>query len=310
MKPRKLLAFGLAVVATAVAQPASDLAAASRALFAGDYRRAEETAHAAWQDGAGPPEAGVLLARAEMAQGKLDQAYERLREVLLRAPRHPDALYFLSKLALALSQQTYQRLYALAPDSARVRQLMAESHAAQHDIAGAEAEYRAALRAEPRSVEILTALGDLLRRQSRHEEAAAQYARALALDPSSYEAAYGLGACRLFQNQPIEAARWFRKALATDPGAAAARLALGDALLRSGDAASAAQELERAIALEPQMRQAYVLLGRALQKLGRSEAARRAFDQARELSQRELEAQQALFSEDELIPRAPRPEQP
>lgn len=309
MKPVKVLAFGLAFVAAAEARPADDLAAATRALFAGDYRRAEETAHAAWRDGAGPPEAGVLLARAEMAQGKLDQAYARLRQVLLRAPRHSDALYFLSKLALALSQQTYQRLYALAPNSARVHQLMAESHAAQHDLAGAEAEYRAALRAEPRSVEILTALGDLLRRQSRFEEAAAQYARALTLDPSSYDAAYGLGACRLFRNQPAQAARYFRKALEADPGAAAARLALGDALLRSGDAAAAAQELERAIALEPGMRQAYVLLGRALQRLGKAEAARRAFDKARELSQRELEAQQTLFSED-LIPRGRTSQEP
>lgn len=306
----KTLALGLLFAAAARAQPEADLVAATRALLAGDYRRAEETARAAWQEGAGAPEAGVLLARAEMAQGKLDQAYQRLRGVLRRAPAHPDGLYFLSKLSFALSQQSYERLYALAPNSARVHQLLAESHAAREDVAAAEKEYRAALRAEPRSVEVLTALGDLLRRQSRYEDAATQYARALALDPSSYDAAYGLGACRLFQNQPAAAVRYFRKALEAEPGAPAARLALGDALLRLGDAASARQELQRALALEPEMRQAYVLLGRAFQKLGKPEEARQAFDKARELGRRELEAQQALLSEDEMIPRSGPPRRP
>ncbi|MCS6952775.1 MAG: tetratricopeptide repeat protein [Bryobacterales bacterium] len=310
MKPRKTAAIAFLLVAAGAQLRAADLAAATRALLGGDYRRAEQTARAVWQDGAGPPEAGVLLARAEMAQGKLQQAYERLRQVLRRAPAHPDGLYFLSKLSFALSQQSYERLYALAPRSARVHQLLAESHAAREDVAAAEKEYRAALRADPRSVEVRTALGDLLRRQSRFEEAAAQYARALALNPHNYDAAYGLGACRLFQNQPAVAVRYLRKALEAEPDAPAARLALGDALLRLGDAASARRELQRALALEPEMRQAYVLLGRALQKLGKPEEARQAFDKARELGRRELEAQQALLSEDELIPRSGTPRQP
>ncbi len=310
MKRIATLVLASTLPAALSAQQDAGRLAAARALLAGDYLRAEQLARAAWQDGAGPPEAGVVLARAEMAQGKLEQAYGRLREVLRRAPHHADALYFLSKLSSVLSHRAYERLEALAPDSARVHQLLAESHAAREDLAAAEREYRAALKADPQSVEILTALGDLLRRQGRYDEAAAPYARALLLQPSSYEAAYGLGACRLFQGRPAEAARWFRRALAADPEAPAARLALGDALLRQGDATSAARELRRAAELEPQMRQAYVLLGRALQKLGQTEQARQAFEKARQLAARQMEAEQAIFSADELIPRVPSGDRP
>jgi len=59
----------------------------------------------------------VVLARAELAQGKPLQAFETLQRVLESDPKNIDALYYLSLVSKELSQSEYQRLFLLAPDS-------------------------------------------------------------------------------------------------------------------------------------------------------------------------------------------------
>ena len=69
----------------------------------------------------------VLLGRAQLAQGKLRPAFDTLVEARTADPSNIDALYYLSFAARALSGQEYQRLFATAPDSARVHQLLGEA---------------------------------------------------------------------------------------------------------------------------------------------------------------------------------------
>src|SRR5215813_10857428 len=139
----------------------------ARALYRGDHRLAAELAEKRLHQYPNDATERVIRARAELAQGNFQRAYQELQTALASDPRNIDALYYLAIVAKALSQQEYQRLYALAPDSARVHALMAEAALAQENPTEAEAEFQAALKTSPGSFEVLISLGEFIRSQSR-----------------------------------------------------------------------------------------------------------------------------------------------
>jgi len=274
----------------------------TRALYRGNPIAARALARKYIKAHPGASAALLLLARAEMAQGKHLSAYQELWKVLRANPKNIDALYFLGQVCMRLSQTEYERLYALAPDSARVHQLLAESYRAQHNRTKAEEEYLAALRADPESVEVLNALGELKRSQFLFGEAVSYYAQVAQIEPRNYDSAYGLGVCYLYQEDIPRAVEQFRRALALDADSAPARLALGDALLRAGQVSEAVTELRAAVALQPDMRQAYTLLARAYRRLGQLQEAEEARKKSDELTQKERALREEDFSTDGLGP--------
>jgi len=277
-------------------EPQGLLVRGTQALYRGDLAAASSLAANYLKAHPQSTAALILLARAEMAQGKTESAYQRLLKARRVDPRNIDALYYLAQVCRTLSQVEYESLYDMAPDSARVHQLLAESYRAQQNIAKAKEEYQAALRLSPQSVEILDILGDLNRSEFRFQEAVSFYSRASEIAPHDYESAYGLGACYLYLQQNDEAVRHLQRAVVIDPKSAPARLALGDALLRSGKAPEAVGELKAAVTLEPKMRQAYTLLARAYGKLGRSDEASVALQKSNELSRLESKAREEIHA--------------
>jgi Tfp pilus assembly protein PilF len=273
-----------------------------RALYRGEYPGAAQIGRnlARARPAAAAPR--VLVARAEMAQENFQAAFEELRKALRSDPNHQEALYYLGQLCTILSQKEYQQLFAMAPDSARVHQILAESYRAQENTAKAEEEYLAALKADPNLIEVLNVLGDFKRHQFRFEEAVGYYSRAAKLNPRDYDSAYGLGASQLYLQKPEEAVESFRRALGINPKAEAAHLAMGDALLRLNDAEGAVSHLKEAVAIEPKLRQAYTLMGRAYQKLGKSEEARQAFKLSQELIEQELDQKRSVLETKEMVP--------
>ena len=171
----------------------------AKALYRADYERASSLAKEYVKAHPQAAEGRILLARAEMAQGKLESAFQQLRRALRADSDHLDTLYFLGRLCVALSQIELQKLYALAPDSSRVHQLLAESYRAQEKLDKAEEEYLAALKADPRSLEVLNALGDLKRSLLQFNEAISYYLQAAGIAPRDYDSAYGLGASYLYE---------------------------------------------------------------------------------------------------------------
>lgn len=305
---RLALLFGLAAAPVArllSAGQAPELAESIRALYQGNYAQAQRLASEYLKAHPGTPEARIALARAELAQGESSEAFQDLRKALELDPTNTDALYYLGRVSAILSQVEYQELYSMAPQSARVHQLMAQSFLLQQNFPKAEEEYKSALAADPKSVEILDALAELERSRYRFDEAVGYYRRAATLARRDYTSAYGLGACALYQQQPERAAEHFRRALEIDPGSAAAHLALGDALLRAGKPAAAAEELKKAAKLEPSMRQAYSLLARAYRSLGQTAAAEAALKKEHELERAETEERDRL-----LTPNGPTPQRP
>jgi len=282
----KTICYLLSVMAASVFLCAQStvLEECTRALYAGDYSQVEQLAQDHLRKNPSDVSVRVVLARGELAEGKLYQSFEDLRKALASDPHNVDALYYLSFAARAMSQQEYQRLFAMNPDSSRVHQLLAESALESQDPAQAEAEFRKALDANPGSSELATELAELKRSQSKFDEAITYYSQAVQLESGNYDAVYGLGACYTYKQDYKQAAQWLHKAVALAPDSAAGHFALGNALFQSGSLEHAIPELETSLRLEPRMKQAYFLLGRAYTKLGRKEEAAAAFKKLDELS--------------------------
>jgi len=283
-------ASGLLVLAlpdALMGQQADLLSESRKALYQNEFARSATLASRFLKTHPADSKGLVLLARAEMAQGKLEAAYRTFLRALRANPKDIDALYYLGRLCRALAVSYFEKLYTTAPDSARVHQFFAEADWLRQDLGKAEEEYKAALRNDPQLVEVLNALGELKQRQYKFAEAIDYYSRAAAVRPRDYDSAYGLGSCFLYLQQPDQALEHLKRAISIDPSSSPARLALGDAYLRMGRAQDAVAELKAAVGLNPSMRQAYVLLARSYNKLGQSQEARAALAKAQELLQKE-----------------------
>ncbi len=281
------------------AEPAPQLRESTRAFYRNEFERAALLARTYLKIHPQDPAGLILLARAEMAQGRYQDAFQGLRKALRMDPENIDALYYLGQLSKILAQLEYQQLFSLAPDSVRAHQFLAESYSAENKSKKAIEEYEAALKADPRSVEVLCALGDLERGEFHFDRAIAYYSRALEIKPKDYDSVYGLGVAHLRRNELPRAVEYFRRALTLRPDSAAARLALGSVLLRTGDVTGAVSELKSAVVCKPDLRQAYALLARAYRMLGQLREAKESLEKAQELERREREfLQRALLSDD------------
>ena len=298
------------------------LANSLRLLYGGDPIQAAAVAEKYLKAQPDSVDARVSLAQAKMAVGDFETAYQQLREALRINPKHIEALYHFSKVCTVLAQLEQQQLFSMAPDHYRVHQLMGESYLAQGNVAKAEEAYLAALKANPKSVTVLNALGDLKRLElggdtsldaqtaTRFDEAIPYYLRALKIDPGNYEAHYGLGVSYLNSNKTAEATEHFRQAVRADPRSAVAHLSLGRALLGGGEPAESVDELNEAVRLEPKLRQGFFLLGRAYQRLGKMDLAKEAIAKERELRQSEFRAAQEAISSGGLPSARPQPPGP
>jgi len=263
----------------------------TQAFYKGDYARAVQRAEARLRIYPRDVPVRVMLARAELAQGKPLKAFEELKKALEFDPKNIDALYYLSLVSRELSRTEYQRLFSMAPDSFRVHQLLAEAALGAENPSEAENQFNKALELDPKSVEILTGLGELKRSQSKFDEATAYYAQAEKNGPLNYDIAYGLGACYTYKQEYSQAIEWLRKAAALEPDIAAGRFALGNALFQNGQFEASIPELNASLQLEPRMKQAYFQLGRAYSKLGRMDEAKAALRKLDELNRSEIPGQ-------------------
>jgi tetratricopeptide (TPR) repeat protein len=262
-----------------------------KAFYRGDYVQAGQVAENHLRAHPKDVPVRLILARAELAQGKFHQAFEGLQKVLAADPNNIDALYYVSLIARELSHREYERLFSIARDSDHVHQLLGEAAMAAGNKSEAEEEFQKALKANPHSIEVSTELAELKRSQSKFDEAIIYYTQAEQIGPLNYEIAYGLGACYTYKQEYPRAIEWLRKAAALASDSAAGRFALGNALFQNGETEAAIPELNASLQLEPRMKQAYFLLGRAYSKLGRLDEAKAAVKKLDELNRSEIPGQ-------------------
>ncbi len=119
------------------------------------------------------------------------------------------------------------------------------------DLAGAQSDYRDALREQPTNRDALLGLAAVDVRTGRLEAAEATYLRLLQLDPNDAHAQAGLIALRASRLDPLATESRVKSMLAADPGAHVLHFTLGNQLAQQGRWAEAQQEYFKAFAASP-----------------------------------------------------------
>jgi predicted Zn-dependent protease len=195
----------------------------------------------------------------------------------------PEAPYALEALAqgyihtyrLGNARHCLDRLLEREPGHVRALVMRGSLRQATGDGAGAEADYRRAVEAQPDHALARCRLGELLLRTSRAAEALRQYEH-LRPRPGGDAPAVLLGLARCHRELGATAAarRELDELLARQPGHAEALLERGKLALAGESPAEAEGWLRRAVAAAPFSAQANFALARCLHRRGKDEEAR------------------------------------
>lgn len=184
-------------------------------------------------------------------RGRLDVAAGLYREILHKAPGHPDALHLLGLVAHQKGDQG--EAIRLIERAAKVN---------------------------PANAAYANSLGLALLARGQPDEAEASFVRAIARDPALAEAHNNLGNARLRRSDVAGAVEAYGRAIALRPAYAEAHANLAAALRRAGDLASAQGAAERALTLRPDYVGALCTLGLIRHEQGDYDAALATYDRA------------------------------
>jgi tetratricopeptide (TPR) repeat protein len=187
-------------------------------------------------------------------QGRLAEAEQAYRRILLIDPGHADSLHLLGMLA---------------------------HQAGNHDVA-AELILRA-IAIHPQAASYHSNLGNVLFQQGKAQASAACYMRALSLNPNLAEVHINLGNVFLAARMLKDAANCYEKALVLEPESAEAYNNQGNVLRLEARLEESAASYRRALALKPDYVEAHHDLGRVLLALGDLDGALEQYRQAQAL---------------------------
>ncbi len=229
------------------------------------------------------------------AAGDHPRAEALYRQVLATAPKHPDALHLLGRLACDVGNARAALPWLRAAIAERPR--LAEFHASLADAllalgqgVEAEASARKAARLKPDSAAIQLIHARALLALGQAAAAAQACRRALVRDPKLAAAHSALGAALLSAGDPAGALSAFRAACALLPGDADAAFNLGCALRGAGNGAAAVAAFRDAVSRNPGHAPAWGNLGLALQDGGDPDGAVDALRRAAALAPHEARA--------------------
>ncbi|HEY2013472.1 MAG TPA: tetratricopeptide repeat protein [Bryobacteraceae bacterium] len=179
------------------------------------------------------------LGVAQLKTGKFAEATATLEAALRQRPGDVDLMYYLGRASGLLSQQTFEQLRATDPGSARAHQILGETYAVLHNTAGAEQEFREALRLRPATPGVHIELGELYAAGAQWDKAEKEFRAEANQQPGDAEATFRLGNALLQQGKVKEARRELARASQLAPGMADVLYALGKAASLDGDKAAA-----------------------------------------------------------------------
>lgn len=148
----------------------------------------------------------------------------------------------------------------------------------QHDLVGAESEYRQAIAVDKKDPYAHALLGNVLFEQSKLEAAQSEYQLALALDGKTRAALQGLAMIALDRRQPDAAAKLYERMLQLEPRDPEASVALGKVLYAKGDLDGAERHLKNALTVAQNDPAALYSLGLVLAKRQQFDEAKAMFD--------------------------------
>lgn len=223
---------------------------------------------------------GVELADLYYQRGDLDATAAVVRKLLQAEPDNADILFFAQRVYSELADETLNKLAVLAPDSARMQQLIAERLVNAGDAQGAIDHYRKALAINPRLPGMHFELAEAILQASPQDpkaqaDAQQELLAAANTDGDSARIEAMLGGLALGRSQTADALAFYRKAYAMNPKDADAQMGLARVASLQGKPAEAASYLRMAIDQDPLNAEAHYRLAQADKQLGNAEDAKK-----------------------------------
>jgi tetratricopeptide (TPR) repeat protein len=177
----------------------------------------------------------------------------------------------------------YHEILTLNAESAEADMLAGEALDEMKDNAGATAQFRAAVKADPREPNVHFGLGYLLWGQLQYEEAAREFEAELANNPEDAQALVYLADSDIRLSHPEAAPPLLEKAIRIDPAIPLAHLDLGILHADAGKKEDALREFKTAEKLGPNDQNVHWRLARFYQAEGKKDEAKLEFDKTRSL---------------------------
>ena len=237
---------------------------------------------------------GLELANIYYQQGSLDRAASVMRSLVDLDPDNVEILYMAQRVYSDLADDTLNKLAILAPDSARIQQVIAERLINGGDLKGATEHFRKALEINSHlpgvHYELAEAILESAPGDAQAEAAAEQELEtAVKLDGDSSRTECEYGKIAFLRSDPDGAYAHYSRAFALDPGDAAAQIGLGRVLATMGKPQEAAKYLRMAIQSDPLNDEAHFRLAsvsKSLQLKDESEKELRLFREIKQAKER------------------------
>lgn len=217
--------------------------------------------------------AGMALAELDYQQGDLEKTSDILGVIEKLDPTNVDVLYVVYRVHTDLAIQARDRLALVGPNSARMRQLLAQHLVSEGDAKGAIAQYREAISIDPRLPGAHFELGEAILQDSVSEQsqqdAQKEFETALAINPADAKAECQLGALFSLHGDGNAALSHYERATELAPDDAEAQVGLGKVLLSAGQVEKAMDHFRHAVTADPLNSQAHYRLSQVYRKLGR-----------------------------------------
>jgi len=231
---------------------------------------------------------GMELVGIYYAEGDPERAVSVTQKLVELNPENPDILYAAQRLYNELADATLNKLAIVAPNSARMQQVIAERLINAGDMPSAIDHYKKALQLDPRlqgvRYELAQAILETARFDASHQaDAIAMAEQAEQVEGKSANLECLLARIALLQDDDAKAGDLYRQALTLDPENAEAQVGMARVLMSQNKPAEARKYLLMAVKSDPMDTVAHYRLAMADRKLGLHEEAQKEADLSREI---------------------------
>jgi tetratricopeptide (TPR) repeat protein len=223
-------------------------------------------------------QAGMELIDLYSTSGDLPKAVPIIGALRDADPANVELIYTAYRVYSDLLDESRLSLIVVAPNSARVHQMMAHELARQGQTDEAIANYREALKIDPNASGLHFELAEMLnssQAQGGREEAAKEYQAALVVNPQDEKAECRLGDLAALRGDQEAAGQHYQRALALQPNDPEALVGLSKTLMTMNQPEKALPLLVRAVQLDPTSAVAHFRLSTLYRKMGRADDADR-----------------------------------
>jgi tetratricopeptide (TPR) repeat protein len=234
-------------------------------------------------------QAGLDLINSYADEGREDRAAQIIESLRYDEPDSPDFLFAAYQVHSALASAALQKLSQVAPDSARVHQVLGDDMLIQENYPGAINEYRAALKIDPRLTGAHLSIGRALLAQGGMAQntstAENEFQAELAVDRGNANALFELGQIAYRRGNEETAEAFFSKSVERRPSFSDAHIALAKISSDHNRDAEAIEHLQTALKSAPNNQTAHYRLAQLYRKSGDSAKAAQQFEIARRLAE-------------------------